>query len=76
MPETATHLRVPTETQKARRTGQILDAVMTELGLRRNAIDGDSGIRQVTISVKMIAGSDRVRAVVVNVESEKILSNT
>jgi hypothetical protein len=53
-----------------------LDAVRSELESRRNFLDGDTDVRSVTISVKMIQGTDQVRAVVVTVESEKILSNS
>ena len=68
-------LVVPDNAPK-RRSGNILDAVRSELESRRNAIDGDEDIRSVTVSIKMIQGTNRVRAVVVNVESEKTLSNS
>lgn len=61
--------------RQRRRTARILDAIRAEIESRRNAIDMDENVRSVTISVKMRQGSNEVRAVVVNVESEKTLSN-
>lgn len=48
----------------------------SELVARRGVIDGDADIRQVTVSVKMIQGTDTPRAVVINVETEKTLNKT
>jgi len=69
-------LVVPSGPGQRRRTAQILDAVRSELESRRNVIDGDNGIRSVTITVKMVSGTESPRAVIINVESEKTLSNS
>lgn len=62
--------------RQQRRTAQIVEAVRSALESRRNTIDGDDDIRAVTISIKMKNGTDQPRAVVVNIESEKTLSNS
>ena len=72
----AARLVVPEPDGPKRRTAKILDAVRCELESRRNSLDGDNAIRSVTITIKMISGTDSPRAVIVNVESEKTLSNS
>lgn len=57
MPPANARLVVP-ETNPKRRTAKILEAVRNELESRRNSLDGDDAIRSVTISVKMISGTD------------------
>jgi len=75
MTPVSARLVVP-ETDPKRRTAKILEAVRCELESRRNSLDGDNAIRSVTITVKMITGTDVPRAVIVNVESEKTLDNS
>jgi hypothetical protein len=69
-------LVVPDLDEPKRQSGRIAEAVRLELESRRNMLDLDTDLRSVTISVKMIQGTGRVRAVVVSTESEKILSNS
>lgn len=61
--------------RNGRRTAKILEAVRSELDARRNALDGDDGIRSVVITVKMVQHTDEPRAVIINVESERTLKN-
>jgi hypothetical protein len=69
-------LVVPDQDGPKRQSGRILEAIRSELELRRNILDGDMDLRSVTISVKMVQGKGIVRAVVVSTESEKTLSNS
>ena len=64
------------EINPKRRTAKIVEAVRNELEHRRNSLDGDDAIRSITITVKMITGTDTPRAVILNVESEKKLDNS
>lgn len=56
-----------------RRTDRILEAVQQQLENRRSALNADASIRSVTFEIKMRAGTDMVRAVIVRVESEATL---
>lgn len=76
MPPVNARLVVPETDPPKRRTAKILEAVRSELESRRNSLDGDDAIRSVTISVKMVSGTDMPRAVIINVESEKTLDKT
>lgn len=67
---------IPRDPDRQRKTERILEAIRAELVAKRGVLDGDSGIRQVTVSVKMIQGTDIPRAVIVNVETEKTLSKS
>lgn len=56
-----------------RRHDKVLKAIRDELEARRSVVNSDSTIRSIRVEVKMIAGTDDVRAVIINVESERIL---
>lgn len=58
-----------------RRTDQILDAIKQELEMRRGSLNADNSIRSVSIIVKMAQGSERPRAVLLTVETERTLNS-
>lgn len=58
-----------------RRADHILDAVRQELEMRKSSLNADNSIRSVSIVVKMMQGSDRPRAVLLTVETERTLNS-
>lgn len=61
--------------QARRRTDHILDAIRQELEARRSTLNADSTIRSVSVIVKMVQGSERPRAVLLTVETERTINS-